>query len=130
MKDCLQPPHFNKDHHCTGSAILWNKGDTCSIKHPVVETPGTEQSVPIQAVKSSQKKHNPSFWKKNKRTSDVNSGKSQNQNLKPPCNDRCRLTCNEVVNEENRKNVFLSYTGNCPVFKKRDYLLCHEPKDF
>ena len=62
MKDCLQPPHFNKDHHCTGSAIFWNKGDTCSIKHLVVETPGTEQSVPIQAVKSSQKKHNPSFW--------------------------------------------------------------------
>ena len=109
LKDCLQYPHFNKDHHCTGSAILWNKDDTCSIKHLEVETPGTEECVQIQSAKSLPKKHNLCLWKKNRRKLDVNSGKSQNKKLKPPCNDKCRLTCNEVFNKENHKKIFDSY---------------------
>ena len=109
MKDCSQFPHFNKGHYCTSSAILWNKDDTCSIKHLEVETPGTEERVPIRVVKSPLKKHNPSLWKKNKRKLHVNSGKSQNKKSKPPCDDKCRLTCSEVFNEEKSKKIFDSY---------------------
>ena len=83
---------------------MWNKDDTCSIKHLEVETPGTEERVPIKVVKSPLKKHNPSPWKKNKRKLHVNSGESQNKKLKPPCDK-----CSEIFNGGNRKKIFDSY---------------------
>ncbi|XP_057305163.1 uncharacterized protein LOC130642101 [Hydractinia symbiolongicarpus] len=131
-----------------GAAILWNKEDVKRRSVLAEQKVGTEASYPT-VLTSRKRKRNPEEWKNNLRKKAVNTGqefsyqvknnkdgqmitkKIKKREIKPPCQEKCRLQCSKSFTNEERLKIFHKFynTGDkCKQSQQLATLVTQAPK--